>query len=48
MNTSARKVNSDFEVLPAGTAAGIRSSFDSQGSARKKLQKQRTSRSYSR
>ncbi|KAG8159480.1 hypothetical protein KVR01_011141 [Diaporthe batatas] len=63
INTSARKVNANFEILPAGTfglpeqhglgepastAAGVRSSFDSQGSVRKKLQKQRTSRSYSR
>lgn len=62
INTSARKVNSNFEILPAGTfglpeqhaleepastAASVRSSFDSQGSARKKLQKKRTGSNYS-
>lgn len=62
INTCARKVNSNFEILPAGTfgpleqhaperpastAPSVRSSFDSQRSARKKLQKKRTSSNYS-
>lgn len=62
INTSTRKVNSNFEVLPAGTfgqpeqqapeepasaGASVRSSFESQRSGRRKLQKKRTSSSYS-
>lgn len=62
INTSTRKVNSNFEVLPAGTfglpeqhapeepastAASARSSFESQKSGRRKLQKKRTSSSHS-
>lgn len=62
INTTTRKVNSNFEVLPAGTfglpeqqapeepvntAASVRSSFESQRSGRRKLQKKRTSSSYS-
>ncbi|KAI7783828.1 hypothetical protein LA080_011301 [Diaporthe eres] len=62
INTSTRKVNSNFEILPAGTfrqpeqhapeepastCASVRSSFESQRSGRRKLQKKRTSSSYS-
>lgn len=62
INTTTRKVNSNFEILPAGTfglpeqnaheepastAASARSSFESQRSGRRKLQKKRDSSSYS-